>query len=186
MKIIGCDLSKSSTGLAGWDGKTSRPVVISKPLGDGALTTEGVACARLHMLLNDMVAVLGGVDAIYCEKPNAPTVHNGHTNFETLLILYGLYCHASSFAAAKGISSRFYGVRKNVWGVHFMGGVNWGKKRKDTKSLSLERARQLGFHPKNDDESDAVGVLGYGCERQGIIPPWIEHEVLRPPLGAPA
>lgn len=183
MKLIGLDLSKRSAGLAGWDGIASRPVVLSKSLGS-TMTSPGMACARLHGVMNDLNMVLGGVDAVYCEEPLQPQAIQGHTTAETILLAYGLYAHAWSYCEAKGI--RFYGTNQTVWRRHFLGPMKRGTKRQTLKALAVERARQLGVNPTNDDEADAFGVLDYACDREGIRPPWRANEILRPPLGAVA
>ncbi|MGV1682941.1 hypothetical protein [Sphingopyxis sp. NJF-3] len=180
MRIIGCDLSKSMSGLAGWDGKTSQPVVVSKPLGS-KFTDLGTAFGRLHEQLSDLNCIIGGAHVIYCEEPLQPQAVTKQTTFETLLITYGLFAHAQSFAAAKGI--RFIAVHQATWRRHFLGAMKRGKKSLELKEYAKERCGQIGISVKNGDEAEAVGVLDYACDREGIRPPWSANEVLRPPLG---
>ena len=182
MRLMSLDLSKRSAGLTGWDGK-SQPVVLSKELGSN-MTNPGMVFARLHGVMNDLTKVMGGVDAIYCEEPLQPQALQGHTTFETIYLAYGLCAHAASFAEAKGV--RFHTVNQSVWRRHFLGAMKRGTKRATLKDYAKERARQLGFSPRNHDEADAIGILDYACDREGIRPPWSAHEVLRPPLGASA
>ncbi len=179
MRLMSLDLSKRSAGLAGWDGK-SQPVVLSKELGSN-LTSHGMVFARLHGVMNDLTKVMGGIDAIYCEEPLQPQALAGHTTFDTIYLAYGLAAHAASFAEAKGV--RFHMVNQSVWRRHFIGRMKRGTKRATLKDYAKERARQLGFTPRNDDEADAIGLLTYACEREGIQPPWTRDEILRPPLG---
>ncbi|SNT19957.1 hypothetical protein SAMN06295955_11585 [Sphingopyxis indica] len=174
------DLSKRSAGLTGWDGTSTRPVVLSKELGS-TITNHGLVFARLHGVMNDLWQVIGGADAIYCEEPLQPQALGGHTTFDTLYLAYGLCAHAASFAEAKGV--RFHAVNQTAWRRHFIGAMKRGTRRQTLKDYSMERARQLGFSPRNDDEADAIGVLDYACDREGIMPPWRANEVLRPPLG---
>lgn len=183
MRLLCLDLSKRSAGLAGWDGIAARPVVLSKELGS-TMTSPGMVFARLHGVMNDLWKVIGGADAIYCEEPLQPQALQGHTTFDTIYLAYGLCAHAASFAEAKGV--RFHTVNQTVWRRHFIGRMKRGTKRATLKDFSMERARQLGFSPRNDDEADAIGVLDYACERERIMPPWRVNEVLRPPLGAVA
>ena len=182
MKLMTLDLSKRSAGLGGWDGKSALPVLISKQLGSH-LTGVGMTCGRLHGVMNDLNMVIGGVDAIYCEEPLPPEALRGHTSYDILLVLYGLYTHAASYAAAKGI--RFHGVSQMVWRRFWYGPMKRGTKSVTLKPLAMERARQLGASPVNDDEAESFGIMDYACEREGIIPPWRANEVLRPPLGSP-
>ena len=55
--------------------------------------------------------------------------------------------------------------------------------RDPLKAATMERCRQLGMKPRNDDEADAIGILTYGLLLNGVTPPWIANEVLRPALG---
>ena len=181
MRLMSLDLSKRSAGLTGWDGKSVQPVVLSKSLGS-TMTNHGMVFARLHGVMNDLNMVIGGVDAIYCEEPLQPQAIQGHTTFDTILLAYGLFAHAASFAEAKGI--RFHSVNQTVWRRYFLGPMKRGTKCQTLKQLAIERARQLGINPANDDEADGFGILDYACEREGIIPPWRANEVLRPPLGS--
>lgn len=181
--ILGLDLSKRSAGLAGWDGKSSQPVVLSKELGSN-LTSHGLVFARLHGVMNDLWKVCGGFDVIYCEEPLQPQALGGHTTFDTLFLAYGLAAHAASFAEAKGV--RFHATNQSVWRRHFIGAMKRGTKRATLKDYAMERARQLGMKPRNDDEADAIGVMDYGCDREQVLPPWRANEVLRPPLGVSA
>lgn len=183
MKLICLDLSKRSAGLAGWDGKTSQPVVLSKQLGSN-MTSAGMACARLHGVMNDLNMVIGGADAVYCEEPLQPQAIQGHTTAETVTLAYGLFAHAWSYCEAKGI--RFHPTNQTVWRRYFLGPMKRGTKRHTLKALAVERARQLGISPANDDEAESFGILDYACEREGIVPPWRAAEVLRPPLGVSA
>lgn len=183
MKLMTLDLSKRSAGMTGWDGKSAHPVILSKQLGS-QFTSVGMACGRLHGAMNDLNMVIGGVDAIYCEMPLQPQALAGHTTFDTVLLAYGLYAHAESYAEAKGI--RFHGVNHSVWIRYYLGALKRGTKRATLKQLAIERARQLGISVANDDEADGFGILDYACEREGIVPPWRATEILRPPLGTAA
>jgi hypothetical protein len=181
-RILACDLSKASTGLAGWDGNASRPVVISQKLGEPNLTEPGRVFARLHMMLNDMWMTMGGFDVIYVEKPLDVSVMAKAQNFEAPYLLYGLAAHAASFAEAKG--ARLNLTHLKSWRAAFIGKQKIGTKRQTLKELTIERCRQLGFNPRNDDEADAFGLLCWACDVERTPAPWIADEVLRPALGA--
>jgi hypothetical protein len=43
--------------------------------------------------------------------------------------------------------------------------------------------RELGLEPRNDDESDACGILDYDLHIAGITPPWRMENVLQQQLG---
>jgi hypothetical protein len=58
-----------------------------------------------------------------------------------------------------------------------------GKSARDPlKAATIERCRQLGIKPQNDNEGDAIGILTYGLLVNGVTPPWLAKEVLRPAL----
>ena len=69
------------------------------------------------------------------------------------------------------------------WRRHFIGKMPRGTKSKEWKDYAKERCLQYGWSVRTDDESDALGLLDYGCELRGIVPPWRTDEVLRPILG---
>jgi len=112
---------------------------------------------------------------------HAATMQGG-TNIDSLRVLAGLAAHAESWADGMGLRS-VQAVNVSTWRKHFIGSQKRGSKRATLKSLTMERCNQLGFKPRRDDEADALGILDYGCELRGVLPPWRANEVLRPPLG---
>lgn len=179
MKIAAFDLSKTSAGWAAWGSDLERPIHGSKALGHGNLTPPGLVFARVHGLMND-VHMMTGFTVAYIEEPLQPAAVQAHTTFDTLLLLYGLYAHALSFCEAKGI--RAQSPNQTTWRRHFIGKMKRGTKTPDLKAYTMERCRQLGMAPKNNDEGDALGILDWGCEVERITPPWRANEVLRPML----
>jgi len=75
------------------------------------------------------------------------------------------------------------GINLSSWRKHFVGSMPRGTKRKEWKDYAIERCQQYGWRPRNDDEADALGLLDYALDLQGIVPPWRAGEVLRAPLG---
>jgi len=181
MPIIALDLSKTSTGWATWQPGWDNPVFGSVRLGS-EYTPRGQTFAKLHKVLNDIRSVTCRFDAIYFEEAINPAALSGHTNIETLRILSGLCAHAESFGHAKGC--RVQAVNVSSWRRHFVGKMPRGTKTKDWKAYADERCRHYGWKPRNSDEADALGLLDYSCELQGIVPPWRSNETLRPMLTA--
>jgi hypothetical protein len=54
-----------------------------------------------------------------------------------------------------------------------------GTKTSDLKRLTIERCQGYGWNPKNNDEADALGILDYAIDLNGITPPWAHQQVLR-------
>ncbi len=125
------------------------------------------------------------------------------TNFQTGDVLAGLggavgvFCFAREYIAVKA-------VKNDNWAPHFIGRVEHSdakakarrinkmrkaqgeerkvSARKELKSLSEARARSYGFTIERDDEADAIGILDYGLDINGVVPPWRIGEVLQPVL----
>lgn len=179
MRILALDLSKSSTGWAFWERGTDNAKHGTKVLGS-EMTTNGATYIKLHTWLSEMHLVFQ-FDAIYFEQTVTPDHLRGHTNAETLLLLAGLSEHTKSFAEAYGIRL-IKSVKPDDWLKFYCGRSMRFQKRKLRKQYSMERSRQLGFNPRRDDEADALGILDYACELNGITPPWRQNEILRPPF----
>jgi len=188
--MIALDLSKRSTGWAVWMGDDSAPRYGSWELGS-EYTGRGQTFAKLHANLLDLRAV-SRFEALYFEEPLNPHKLKGHTNIDTLRVLSGLAAHAESFGHALGLRI-VQGINIDSWRPAFIGRINSneakrkakaaGKSATDSlKSLTMERCRQLGLHPRNTDEADAIGILDYCVSMRGVIPPWRAEEVLQPML----
>lgn len=157
-----------------------RPVLGYWPLGD-ELTSAGTTFLRLHHRLNDLHMV-SPFDNVLYETPLNLGPAAGITNAETQFLLIGLAAHVDSFCEAKGIR-KYRTANMASWRGHFLGSIPRGPikdalgnklKRKpiDWKSLSMERARELGMNPRRHDEAEAFGVLDYQVDLEGITPPW--------------
>ena len=180
MKVLALDLSKSSTGWALCDDESAMPDYGSWELGI-KLTSDGRVYANLHRRLSDLNS-LGKIDAIFYEEALNPMNLNGKTNINSLRILSGLCAHTESWGYAMGCRI-IRPVNLQSWRKFYIGKMDQGTKSKVLKDYTMERCQQLGFSPKNDDESDALGILDYSYEYRGITPPWRKDEVLRPALG---
>lgn len=78
---------------------------------------------------------------------------------------------------------RLEGIHRNSWQKSFIGTQPRGTKRKTLLDLIEERADQLGFTCRKNDECAALGVLTHWLLGNAFTPPWLAAEVLRPALG---
>lgn len=181
--IIALDLSKRSTGWAIWQPGWDAPRYGAAQLGS-EFTSDGQTYVKLHQILSDLRMTICKFDVIYFEEPLNPNVMQGSTNIDTLRVLSGLAAHTMSYGYA--MRCRTKPVNIATWRKFFVGKMPRGTKSKDWKDYADERCRQYGWKPTKSDEADALGILDYACELEGIMPPWRENEVLRQPLGARA
>ncbi|MGJ0236965.1 hypothetical protein ACQEPB_00390 [Novosphingobium fluoreni] len=193
MIFLSIDQSKRSTGYALWD-QRRRPVIGHFQLGS-EYTSDGATFCKLHERLYELRSI-AKFDAIYYEQPINPAQLQGHTTIDTILLAGGLAAHIQSFGTAMGCRI-VKSVNVQHWRPDFIGKIQHndetakvrrarkaGDKRasaRDTlKQLTMERCRQLGFTPRNDDEADAIAILTYAVLLNGITPPWLAEETLRP------
>jgi len=179
MTTLALDLSKRSTGWAVWSEGWESPRYAAIQLGS-EFTTDGRTCLKLHRVLADLHQVMP-FTSIYYEKPLTQVERGGASNpaNDVQLKLVG---HAESFAEAYNIRICM-GVNMKSWRRHFLGSMPRGTKTKALKDYAIERCRHYGWKPKTHDEADALGLLDYALDLQGIKAPWVADEVLRPILG---
>lgn len=182
-KILSLDLSKRSTGWAIWQEGWDMPRYGSVQLGS-EYTCDGRTYVKLHQVLSDLRMTVSKFEAIYFEEPINPAQLTGHTNIDTLRVLSGLAAHTLSFSYA--LSIRAQAVNITSWRRFFVGKMPRGTKTKEWKDYAIERCHQYGWKPRTNDEADALGILDYACDLQGVTPPWRVDETLRAPLGVRA
>lgn len=200
MSYLALDLSKSSTGFALWNPARDKPIYGSWKLGS-EYSSDGQVYAKLHRRMADLFKV-EPFEKLFFEEPINPAHLTGNTSIQTIWLLSGLAAHAQSFGHAKRCRL-VKSVNVERWRKDFIGdmvvrevkaGVRRRRKAGDDKAsstdllkrLTIERARQLGFEPRKNDEADALGILTYSILLDGVTPPWLANEVLRQPLGAVA
>ena len=181
MGIIALDLSKRSTGWACWQEGWDMPRYGHVQLGS-EYTDDGRTFCKLHGVLDELRSTVCRFERMYFEEAINPQALGGNTNIDTLRVLAGLCAHALSYGSARSLRN-VQAVNVTSWRKHFLGKMARGTKSKQLKDYAIERCRQYGFQPRRDDEADALGILDYACELQGIRPPWRANEVLRQPLG---
>lgn len=178
MSILALDISKSRTGWAYWSEGSERAQVGHWVLGS-EFTTDGQACQKLHAKLAEHHMVMP-FDHLFIEQPLTQLQRGGNSNQHSD-ILVKLVAHAESFAAAYALRTCQL-IAINSWRADFIGPQKRGTKRATLKDLTVERCRQFGFRPRNDDEADAIGILTYGIILRGLLCPWVAGETLRPML----
>lgn len=119
----------------------------------------------------DLLATLGGAVAVFCFN-RRPRVVKPVANDNWAPHFIGRVEHSDAKAKARRINK----MRKE------QGEVRKVSARNELKSLSVARARLYGFTIERDDEADALGMLDYGLDINGIIAPWRIGEVLQPTL----
>lgn len=179
MRILALDLSKRSTGWACFSDEDERPSYGHWQLGS-EYTSKGKVFLNLHQHIVD-IHRLGEITHFFYEDSLMQTSIGGKSNIETVRLLSGLCMHTESIAEALG-ARVIVPVNMMTWRKCFIGSQPRKSKRVDLKAMVMERCRQFGFTPRNDDEGDALGILDYACDHQGIIPSWRRDNVLLPPV----
>lgn len=180
MGILALDLSKRSTGWACWMPGDERPTFGRWVLGS-EFTSDGQTYCKLHQNLMDL-RVVSRFEHAYYEQPLQQQHLTGHTNIDSLRVVTGLAAHTESYGHAVGLRT-VMAIHQASWRKFFIGRVSRGTKTKQWKDYSRERCAHYGWHPRTDDEADALGILDYACELRGIRPPWRKNETLRPVIG---
>lgn len=134
---------------------------------------------KLHATLSDIRSAVCRFETMYIEKPLTQMERRGASN-EANDIQLKLLGHAESFAYAMGIRCQLINVKS--WARHFIGSTPRSTKSKEKKAYTMERCRTLGWKPRNDDEGDALGLLDYAINSEGLQAPWHLQETLRAPL----
>lgn len=193
MKCLGLDQSKGSTGWACWQTGWERPVFGHVCLGT-AYTGRGRVFTKLRSTMIDLWSTVTEYDWVFFEAPIAHR-KTQNTSDENRRIALGLSGCIEGVAYELGCpENRVFEYEDRSWRPDFIGRIENSEikaaakraqrsARDPLKAAAKERCKQLGMLVKNDDEADAIGMLTYGILSQGITPPWLADEVLRPILG---
>jgi len=182
--IIALDLSKRSTGWAIWALGWENPRYGSVQLGS-EYTSDGQTCIKLHRTLADLRSTICKFEVIYYEKPLTQLQRGGASNAANDIQIK-LVGHAESFAEAIPGIRMSQGIDLASWRKFFIGSMKRGTKTKELKDYTMERCNQFGWKPRNNDEGDALGILDYAINLQGILAPWRNANVLNFPLSVRA
>jgi hypothetical protein len=107
--------------------------------------------------------ILSNKPALFIYEAPLPTAFTlGKTSTETSLLLTGLVGAFSAAAYKSGIGSQ------NIWSAtvrdvrkHFLGAQFQTVKREIAKSMTMQKCRDMGYDPKNDNEGDAIALHSY-------------------------
>jgi hypothetical protein len=179
VRILALDLSKRSTGWACASVTDAKPSYGHWVLGS-EFTSNGRVFGKLHQNMSELNG-LGRIDCVFYEDAINILPGAQHTNVHAIKLASGLIAHAESWGEAMGCRI-VRAVNMATWRRSFFGNIGRKHGRSDLKDYAMERARQLGCTPRNDDEADAIGILDYAIESLGHVPVWRANEVLRPPL----
>ncbi len=191
MKAIALDQSKASTGWAAWQPGWDFPRYGSEVLGS-TYTSDGMVFTKLRSEIIELYSTVTAFEYLFYEEVINHRTHVS-SNEKSVLLLTGL----RAVIEGVGYELRCRSVKdvpEKIWRRDFCGSgeVQMIKRaakaaqksaRDPLKAATMERCRQLGMKPKNDNEGDAIGILTYNLLAHGITPPWRANEVLRPPLG---
>ena len=177
MSLLALDLSKRSTGWAFWKQGMPAPIYGSVSLGS-EYSNLGSVCAKCFREVVGVVKV-AGADRIVLEKPFNAAQLKGSTNADTLTLQAGLATAVHMAAHHAGVPKP-HEVSPSSWRKNFIGPQKRGTKRPTLKKLAIERCRQFGWSPKNDDEADALGILDSTLLDRKIQTPWRTAETLQP------
>lgn len=144
-------------------------------------TREGEPHARLHQRLSTLHGMTGFEHVLF-ERALTPEQRGGASN-EANDILVELIGHVKSFHFAYSLRG-LQGIHRASWQKGFIGPQKRGTKRKTLIEMIEERAAQLEFSIRKDDEAAAIGILTYGLLTRNVTPPWLKDEVLIRPLVA--
>lgn len=102
------------------------------------------------------------------EAPIAASHLAGQTRVETTQILFSLPTIAGAICLKSGLRmDRMSAVRPDAVRKHFTGRAKWGS-RKAAKRAVIDRCRQLGHRPLDDNEADAIAIFDY---RRAVLRP---------------
>jgi Holliday junction resolvasome RuvABC endonuclease subunit len=97
---------------------------------------------------------LKGVDAVYYERVVR------HASNGAAQIYGGFVACLTAFCEANGV--RYVEVNVSTIKSH------WTGKGNAKKEAMIERCKERGFEPQDDNEADAYALLDYALEREGI------------------
>lgn len=161
MDILALDLSKSGTGWARYVTGEARPTYGTWKLGTGL--TDDVGTMRNLFARWQEITAFGEPDVVWIERPLDPRAQK--FGGEILIKIAG---GVEMLCGIRRI--RIHNVANQTWKSTQLKGGRMTTEQAKARSLKL--ARDLGMNPLNDNESDALHILDYACERELITTPW--------------
>lgn len=134
-------------------------------VGSGRFAPEGSSQAAIGAAATKWLADRLAVEkpyAIYIERPRLHTVAKGTSSYQSIYALLGLCYLAAAVAHLRGVY-RVEAVEVRQVREHFIG--KGSLPGPEAKKLVSERCAQLGWETANNDESDALAIWDFACER---------------------
>ncbi len=151
--VLALDLG-TTTGwaLRGYDGLITSGTVSFKPSRfDGG----GMRYLRFQSWLSEMDRLVGPIEAIYYEEVRR------HIGTDAAHVFGGLMAVLTAWAEMRGVP--YQGVPVGTIKKHATGKGN------APKQAMIDAARARGFHPKDDNEADAIAILFWVIETRGGV-----------------
>lgn len=168
--ILSLDLSKRSTGWGYLADGGERPYHgCWDKLASEYTTDLGEICYRLYKELLDLHSVMP-VRKIFTENPVNMIPNSVPTSADSVELHLHLKATVNLFGFTIG-APRLW-IHQASWRRHFLGKMQRGTKSVDLKFLAIQQCKAFGLRPLKHDDAEALGLLDYGCELEGITPPW--------------
>lgn len=168
--LLTLDLSKRSSGWAYLGDGAERPYHGCWDKIASEYTTErGQVFYKLYAELLNLHSVMP-VRKIFGEDPVNILPDSVKTNSESIRLACGMAATAEFFAYT--INAPIMWIHQASWRKHFLGRIQRGTRSTDLKFMALQACKALGLKPLKHDDAEALGLLDYGCELEGITPPW--------------
>lgn len=174
--ILAVDLSKRSTGWAYYQPGAERPYHgCWTAIASEYTTDQGQIAYKLYEELLNLHSVMP-IGKIFGENPVNMLPNGVATNTESIEIAITLKATVNLFGFT--INAKRMWIHQASWRKHFLGKIQRGTRSTDLKLLALQACKALGLKPQKHDDAEALGLLDYGCDLEGITPPWRKE----PPL----
>ena len=163
--VLVLDQSHSCTGFALWH--ECEAITGSWPLSDGVKNrAEGYRELWGKM---DAFHKKYGLGLIIHETPVLGAINKGQAQiFGTL----GLVAIIELFCISRGLGAPISYPPQSWRTTFFSKAERKAIRGKDWKRPAIERARQLGFDPSNDNEAEAFAILDHYLAKHKIMPYW--------------
>ncbi len=162
--ILALDLATTTGWAIGRPGEAPQSGVIRF----GRATHAQIAAEAIAWLIEFLTEMKP--DSIVYEQPLPPNFTAGHTTLNTATVTMGLpflLCGISYKLRIFDVQP----VRVSDIRTFFVGS---NLKSEPGKRLTFERCQQMGFNPKDDNESDALALWCYQCAK---VKPELAHRL---------
>ncbi|WP_206186456.1 crossover junction endodeoxyribonuclease RuvC [Thalassospira lohafexi] len=153
MKILSLDLG-TTTGWAVADG--TLPIVSGTiNFKSGRFEGGGMRFLRFRQWLAEIHQIQGGFDALYFEEVRR------HIGTDAAHVYGGLMAHLTAWCEEQNIA--YQGVPVGTIKKHATGKGN------AKKDVMIDAARKRGHSPKDDNEADAIALMYWAKEQNGVL-----------------